>query len=124
MSPSRYTQLMQRAQERLRSIEHTSIASQFGAIEYAGRGEGYPTLITLQQVASVLPGTTGDALRLALIGAGGWLWPACGQAAGACAETKSLTASMTSAGCSRCGLWPARSMIRRRAPGIPAASSS
>jgi pimeloyl-ACP methyl ester carboxylesterase len=36
---------MQRAQERLRSIEHTSIASPFGAIEYAERGEGYPTLV-------------------------------------------------------------------------------
>jgi hypothetical protein len=49
--------------------------------------------------------------------------PACGQATGTSAETKSVTACMTSAGCSECGSWPARSMIRSRAPGIPAASS-
>jgi hypothetical protein len=40
------------------------------------------------------------------------------------AEMKSLTASMTSAGCSECGLWPARSMIWRRALAIPAASAT
>jgi hypothetical protein len=44
-----------------------------------------------------------------------------GSAAGESAEMKSRTALMTSAGCSMCGLWPARSMIRRRALGLPAA---
>jgi pimeloyl-ACP methyl ester carboxylesterase len=44
MWPTRYATLLRGAQERLASIEHTSIESPFGTIEYAERGEGYPVL--------------------------------------------------------------------------------
>jgi pimeloyl-ACP methyl ester carboxylesterase len=45
MWPNRYAQLLRRAHGRLRSIEHASIASPFGTIEYAERGEGNPVLV-------------------------------------------------------------------------------
>lgn len=45
MRPNSYASLLRRAQERLASIEHTSIASPLGTIEYAERGEGYPILV-------------------------------------------------------------------------------
>jgi pimeloyl-ACP methyl ester carboxylesterase len=45
MWPRSYAELLRRAQERLSSIEHTSIDSRFGTIEYAERGEGHPVLV-------------------------------------------------------------------------------
>jgi pimeloyl-ACP methyl ester carboxylesterase len=45
MWPRSYAELLRRAQERLSSIEHTSIDSRFGTIEYAERGEGHPVLL-------------------------------------------------------------------------------
>jgi pimeloyl-ACP methyl ester carboxylesterase len=44
MWPSSYAALLRRARERLSSIDHTGIDSQFGTIEYAERGEGHPLL--------------------------------------------------------------------------------
>lgn len=45
MWPSSYATLRRRAQRRLSSIQHTSIPSPFGTIEYAERGEGDPVLV-------------------------------------------------------------------------------
>jgi pimeloyl-ACP methyl ester carboxylesterase len=45
MWPNSYATLLRRAQQRLSSIQHTSIESSFGTIEYAERGDGYPTLV-------------------------------------------------------------------------------
>ena len=45
MWPSSYATLRRRAQQRLSSIQHTSIASPFGTIEYAERGQGDPVLV-------------------------------------------------------------------------------
>jgi pimeloyl-ACP methyl ester carboxylesterase len=44
MWPTSYATLLRRARQRLASIEHSSIESPFGTIEYAERGEGYPVL--------------------------------------------------------------------------------
>ena len=44
MWPSGYAALLRRTRDRLSSIEHTSIQSRFGAIEYAERGQGHPLL--------------------------------------------------------------------------------
>jgi pimeloyl-ACP methyl ester carboxylesterase len=44
MWPSSYATLLQRAQQRLSSIDHASIQSRFGTIEYAERGQGDPVL--------------------------------------------------------------------------------
>jgi pimeloyl-ACP methyl ester carboxylesterase len=45
MWPDSYATLLRRAHQRLASIEHTSIDSPFGTIEYAERGEGHPVLV-------------------------------------------------------------------------------
>jgi hypothetical protein len=45
MWPNRYASLLRRTQERLASIDHTSIESPFGTIEYAERGDGHPILV-------------------------------------------------------------------------------
>lgn len=45
MWPSSYATLRRRAHERLSSIQHTSIPSPFGTIEYAERGQGDPVLV-------------------------------------------------------------------------------
>jgi pimeloyl-ACP methyl ester carboxylesterase len=45
MRPSSYATLRRRAEQRLSSIEHPTIASPFGTIEYAERGEGDPVLV-------------------------------------------------------------------------------
>jgi 2-hydroxy-6-oxonona-2,4-dienedioate hydrolase len=45
MWPNSYASLLRRAQERLASIDHASIASPLGTIEYAERGEGQPILV-------------------------------------------------------------------------------
>jgi pimeloyl-ACP methyl ester carboxylesterase len=45
MWPSSYATLRRRAQQRLSSIQRTSIQSVFGTIEYAERGEGSPVLV-------------------------------------------------------------------------------
>jgi hypothetical protein len=42
MWPNSYETLRRRAQQRVSSIQHTSIDSPFGTIEYAERGEGDP----------------------------------------------------------------------------------
>jgi pimeloyl-ACP methyl ester carboxylesterase len=44
MWPSSYATLRRRARQRLSSIQHTSIESPFGTIEYTERGEGDPVL--------------------------------------------------------------------------------
>jgi pimeloyl-ACP methyl ester carboxylesterase len=45
MWPNSYETLRRRAQQRVSSIQHTSIDSPFGTIEYAERGEGDPVLV-------------------------------------------------------------------------------
>jgi pimeloyl-ACP methyl ester carboxylesterase len=45
MWPNSYETLRRRAQQRVSSIQHASIDSPFGTIEYAERGEGDPVLV-------------------------------------------------------------------------------
>jgi hypothetical protein len=45
MWPSSYAALRRRARQRLSSIQHTSIQSPFGTIEYAERGDGDPVVV-------------------------------------------------------------------------------
>jgi pimeloyl-ACP methyl ester carboxylesterase len=45
MWPNSYAQLVRRTQQRLSSIDHTSIEAPCGTIEYTERGQGHPILV-------------------------------------------------------------------------------
>jgi hypothetical protein len=55
--PASYATLLRLAQQRLSSIDHASIESPFGTIEYAERGEGDPVLVLHASSAGSTPPT-------------------------------------------------------------------